>query len=244
MVLYDLLNDDDEDVRGIAASTTSVVLSATTTYSISLIELFPLAASEKLAHLLSERFRTDHCLVPSVLAKIWPSLLSPNQRLNSNWRIKRCSIKTLLERTQLDSDVLFEEERQNLYIDDIREIELWSGILKTINPPGQDHQVILEEYVLDGLKELKNYLGTVVGFDDPLGLTSQVDVFTLFTRVIHLAGVLICWSKAESISGNGSDSPIYEGDLLHELKALGEAGKRVRIHGRLIRSIKGVIDSI
>jgi hypothetical protein len=261
-----LLNDDDDDVREIAASAASIILSSGGIVSTTLMKQSPLAATEKLAFFLVNRFRHEHHFRLAALKRIWFSSTVTEMRGNAEQQITKCSIKALLENLQRDSCALFEEERQNLYIDDIREVEIWSKILKSTEPPEESYLKSPRDWVLTGLRDLKGYLIDQVDFDGPLGLTSQPDVLTVFVRVIELAGVMLEWASRQpdrvhrapstgssDITASLMPIDVHDGldeasptnhrtySILLELKALSVVGRRLCIHERIMRSIEEVI---
>lgn len=206
------------------------------------ITQLPFAASENLALYLSRHFRADHNIVGAALQRVWLSASTGDQHLDLDWRIERCSIKYVLERTQEDSNDLFEKERQNLYIDGLKQVEIWTDVLKNIDLLVCGYQELLEDWVLAGLRYLVDFLNNEVEFDGPLGITSQVDVFMLFMRVIKLAGVIIHWTKILSSNANDIDWSAKSADALHVLGNLGVKGKEVCIHRRLICVIDEILD--
>ncbi len=242
MTLYDLLNDDDEDVREIAGSATSRILSTRETDLDHYMELLPQAASEKLARFLSGRWRDDSRFTLTALKRICPAFMTNHIGNTSHMSGKRASVKTFLERTQENSTVLFEEERQNLYIDDFRGVEIWFNVLKVRPPPALDCRRWLEDWVLASLKDLSEYLDDTAASDGPLGATSQLEVFMLFMQVVHLAGVLLRWARATSGVEENSAARTREADILQEAKILAEQGQRLCIHGRIIRSLDQVLE--
>ena len=247
-VLYDLLNDDDEDVREIAASAASKILDSEKAAQRTQFKLSPLAASERLATFVATEFRSDPKFPIAVLRRIWFSSSLNLKRGASERGIEYYSAKILLEKVQHDSTALFEEEKQNLYVDDIREVEIWSDILRSIEPPEQCLLNSLGDWVLAALHDLKNDLKDKVDFEGPPGLTFQADVLILFMQIIELAGVMLHWAGCEpdqiqeplSGGGRGTIPTIshWVDGILFELRALRELGSRVCIHERILRSIE------
>jgi hypothetical protein len=267
LILYDLLNDDDDDVREIAASAASRFLPFEENVSRTLVDQSPRVASEKLALFLGDKFRHESHFTSAALKRIWFSPSTTEKRESAKQDIKDCSVKVSLESLKKSSNVLFEEERQNLYIDDIREVEIWSYVLKSIEPPDEGYLNSLGDWVLTALQDLSDYLNQNVDFDGPLGLTSQADTLTLFLRVTELAGVVLHWAncrpdQAQDPPINGAPdkvSPFTLTDrhvsldeasptstlatgILHGLKAIEETGRRVCIHERIMRSIEEAIN--
>lgn len=260
-----MLNDDDEDVREIAASAASAILSSEGTLSSVLMNQSPLAASEKLAIFLGDNFRDERLFHIAALKRIWFSSTSTRENWNFEQEITKCSVKVLLESLQRDSNALFEEERQNLYIDDIREAEIWSRILKITRPPEEDCLNSVGDWVLTGLRDLRNHLNDNVDFDGPLGLTSQSDTLKLFVRVITLAAVTLDWASRKPaqvqelrFTGASNTVPPLTPVSVHdrsneaslqshwtvcmslELGALEKLGRRLCIHERIMHSIEDI----
>src|SRR3979490_1315195 len=71
LILYDLLNDDDDEVREIAASAASGLLPFEESMSRTLVNQSPRAASEKLAMFLGDKFRHESYFTSAVLKRIW-----------------------------------------------------------------------------------------------------------------------------------------------------------------------------
>jgi hypothetical protein len=267
LILYDLLNDDDDGIREIAASAASRLLPFEGNVSRALVNQSPQAASEKLALFLGDKFRHESYFTSAVLNRIWFSSLSTEIRGSTKQDITDCSVKVLLESLEKSSSALFEEERQNLYIDDVLEVEVWSHVLKSIEPPEEEYLASLGNWVLTALQDLNDYLNQKVDFDGPLGLTSQADTLTLFLRVTELAGVMLHWADcppdhAKELPINGVPSKVspfiptdrhasldeaspirsWAAGISLGLKAMEEAGRRVCIHERIMRSIEGTVN--
>ena len=242
MVLYDLMNDDDEDIRVIAASATSKILSTGEAASDPYTELLPQAASEKLARILSGQWRGDPYFSLTALKRICPALMTDLCWGSSSVNGKQAFTKTLPQRTQQTSTALFEEERQNLYIDNLREVELWSNVLRVSMPPARDYRERLEDWVLASLRDLNKYLDGEAASGAPLGPTSQLGVFVLFMQVVHLAGLLLYWEHATSSIEEKSAAQTREWDILQAARTLAEVGRRVCIQERILRSLDNVLE--
>ena len=251
LILYELLNDDDEDVREVAASAASIILDSEQIVPRSHLKLSPLAASENLAVFLATEFRSEPEFPIAVLVRTWfPSSVNV-KRGNFKWVIEYFSIKVLLQDLRRDSTTLFEEEKQNLYVDDIRELQIWSNILKSTERPETGFLNSLGDWVSVALRDLRDHLNDKVEFEGPPGLTFQAEILILFVRVIELAGVVLHWTGRqrnqvmESRSARISDTDIHASHwvagISFELKALGELGSRVSIHERIKRSIESTI---
>ena len=267
LILYDLLNDDDDEVREIAASAASRLLPFEEGMSRTLVNQSPRAASEKLALFLGERFRHESYFASTVLKRMWFSSSSTEIRESAKQDIGDCSVKVLLESLQKSSSALFEEERQNLYTDDVQEANIWSCVLKRIEPPEEGYLNSLGDWVLTALQDLSEYLNQKVSFDGPLGLTSRADTLALFLRVTELAGVMLHWANCQPDQAkdppiNGAPDKVspftptdrhvsldeasptrsWAAGISLGLKAIEGTGRRICIHERVMRSIEEIID--
>jgi hypothetical protein len=266
LILYDLLNDDDDDVREIAASAASRLLPFEENVSRTLVDQSPRAASEKLALFLGDKFGHESHFTSATLKRIWVSS-STEKRESARQDIGDCSVKVLLESLEKASNALFEEERQNLYIDDVWEVEIWSYVLKSIEPPEEEYLNSVGDWILTALQDLSDYLNKKVNFDGPLGLTSQADALILFLRVTELAGVMLHWAnwqpdQVQDPPINGAPDKVspftptsrhvsldeasparsWTAGISLGLKAIWETGRRVCIHERIMRSIEEIIN--
>jgi hypothetical protein len=230
------------------------------------MKLSPLAASENLALFLATKFRRERYLKIAALRRIWFRPLVSVKGGNIEQNVEHCSVKILLEGLQQSSSALFEEEKQNLYIDDVREVEIWSNILKTTEPLEESYLNSTGDWVLAALRDLRDYLDDKVNFDGPLGPTSQADTLTLFVRVIELAGLMLHWACRQPDEVQGprltrasvtllphTPTEVHDGSaeaprtfhwracMSVELKTLGEMGRRLCIHERIMRSIEEII---
>jgi hypothetical protein len=226
----------------------------------------PLVASEKLAFFLVDKFRHERHFRLAALRRIWFSSTSTQEKGNIEQEITKCSVKHSLECLQRDLNALFEEEKQNLYIDDVREVETWSELLKSTEPPEEDYLNLLGDWILTGLRDLRDYLDDNVNFDGPLGLTSQADTLKLFVGVISLAGVMLHWASREpaQVRGPGFAGASNVGlktmptDIYNsldealppshwticmslELKTLEKMGRRLCIHEQIVWRIEEII---
>ena len=228
----------------------------------------PLAASESLASYLGYHFQNERGFLHAAWKRIWFSSTSTQMRGRVEQEIKSCSVKNMLESLQRKSNVLFEEEGQNLYVDNIREVEIWSRVLKSTKALEEDSLCSLGDWVLTGLRDLIGYLNDEADFDGPLGRTSEPEVLTLFVRVIELGGVLLSLAGHQQVQVHGSelpDAPDFSvafvsanlsDDLKEtsspaapwvacislELKALEKLGRKLCIHERIIRSIEEIFE--
>jgi len=193
--LYDFLNDDDHDVR---ENTSTIVTQNVFRITCPMI---PLAASELLARKLGEVFQT--AILEPAVTKI----------------IGKKDIHQLIDEARKDNDVLFTKEKQNLWVDDVREIGLWKEIIERTLATHQGDEgkikaamVRLLTFAKDGIGALIEYRSEIEGkeesrdgADGPLGWsTLSEDVFVLGWRVFVALGVVKTWRRlapAEPLDG-------------------------------------------
>jgi len=215
LALYDALNDDDEEIREVAAMATEPILGrsvvameanrrllawlvkyygATTSTG---GEFQTQVACRMMGHYpLSSRLRSD-----TVLGQWQPA----EQQLASAMRF---------------DDSLFVIEEQNLYIDEVREARRWREAFQGIsykNDNGGNSEVLtaLVEWTSSGLKRLAQLAESD---DGVLGWASKPDVFAICARIANLGAALA-----------GSSSEIQE-----ELQKFVDAGQKTRVHGLLL----------
>jgi Putative death-receptor fusion protein (DUF2428) len=194
LVLYDLLNDDDEEIRVLAASTASFVLKSAAGAN---LPLCPLAASYRLSGYLVEAFPGVADFHSMALSRI---MFPPSAEVyfphNFDVLVSRCSVSKQLDAARHESHDLFEEERQNLYWDDVREIDIWYMALTKVSSAwlDVDFRELAGHWTLEGLRELKTALPSLTS--GPFGDLSKLEIIILFMRVIRLAELMLQWRNS------------------------------------------------
>lgn len=224
LILYDMLNDDDEELRDLAASTASWVLSCSSVSPAKSISLSPLNASRLLSEFVAVNYGDSQLLNTRVLRYV----LGQETRLGSAVsRTKLTSVADLAAELKKESTVLFEEEKQNLFIDEVREIDIWTGVLSTLTKDAYTEGSIKDlcGWVSEGLECLAKATAEASGHDGLIGWVSKPEMYTLGMRVISLAGVFVSrdFAAAAYISG--------EKDALKEkLQLLLAQGRQASVH--------------
>lgn len=187
IAVYDLCVDDDEQVREIGSKLTQDILSSGKSKVD--ITFAPLVASQRLSEHLSSNFSRSSELSVEALRRFWgcdttdmkiPKPLSPHLEISV---------------AKNDAQALFEEEKQNLFIDPARETVIWARVLKRLpgNALPSPLRRQLGAWVVEGLGALIE--SSDPGTKDILGLASQPDIFALGVRVLYGAEVLLTWLK-------------------------------------------------
>lgn len=219
--MYDSLNDDDEEIRALAASTARRVLVARTKVDVE--PETPLVASRRISNLLVEFLREDDQLVVKAIQRLCGSRLTAGTLTPS--------AAERLQAARQGATALFAVEKQNLFVDNVREAVIWSRVLKRMPKKAitRDHAQALSAWVTEGLESLTIVAGAEK--DRPLGWTSKQDVFVLGMQVILAADVLLHWRRV-SLRG-----PVRGSSLRLLLWRLAEAGSQNGLHGMWLKMI-------
>ncbi|KAI8942087.1 hypothetical protein NX059_000184 [Plenodomus lindquistii] len=222
LTLYDLLNDDDEEIRDLTARTTNGFLRAQGQQHAP--DTPPLPTTSRLATYLSTTFSPSSNLLSTALHRLTntppggaPSLFSTPFST------------TFAQQRQTDSS-LFATEKQNLYFDPVLDAALWSSILShcTTPPPPRSVAAHLAAWVLSALTVLTQ-TAEEEG-DGALGWSSKSEVFALVWRVLGCARVLLKWGGVE------------RGDVLVKLARFLEVGREKGVHGLVLQEGERILE--
>ena len=203
--VYDLLNDDDEEIRIEAANSAHKILSADSPNAAS-GPAVPLIATQQLAELLIRRWPGNACLFDAAVFRAFGVTRNGAK-----------SVEQQLQSFEKAEYALFAEEKQNLYIDDVRETRIWAKVAAQMSADAVDEALLsaLFTWTNDGLTALKNKFGTSV--DEPLGWSSDENAFALGLQVVNAAGVFLLLAE------RGVVSPVMILDLRFSLVRFVEA---------------------
>ncbi|KAF2002414.1 HEAT repeat protein-like protein [Amniculicola lignicola CBS 123094] len=221
LVVYDQLNDDDDEIRDAAALVTTRILRLQN-FRPNLKDAVPLISAQRLATFLVTAFSHSPHLVKEGIRRVIgvPSI--------------KALFQTSFEETfQLESrqdTALFSVEKQNLYKDDTLDIALWSRILTSLSPNLVSSATTsdLTKWVLGGLYVLISTAENAV--DGPLGWTSKAEIFALGMRVICGAEVLLEWRVS------GGD------EVKLALRRFADVGIKTEVHGLWLEKIEKVLE--
>ncbi|KAI7711897.1 hypothetical protein KC322_g3940 [Hortaea werneckii] len=178
--VYDLLNDDDEDLRLLASSAVSSILDAGADDGSEQEELVPAVASQRLVGFMLQMMSRDQRLIGEAFDR---SFGTSSQGFPN--------VANYLDTFGQIEKALFVEEKQNLYIDEAREVKFWAQVLLrapadmlTINLRKQ-----LSAWVSEGLCALNSKMAE--SGDGPLGWSSRPEVFVLGLQLVYGAEVLL-----------------------------------------------------
>ncbi|OOF99394.1 hypothetical protein ASPCADRAFT_393269 [Aspergillus carbonarius ITEM 5010] len=193
LVLYDMLNDDDEELRDLAASTASWVLSCSSVSPEKAVDLSPLNASELLSKFITENYTNSRLLCQRTTAYI----VDQEPRLSISTP-KYASIPSRLSDLRKESTILFEEEKQNLFIDEVREVDVWSARLRQLSEASYDEPSLdaLFNWTSTGLSYFGDIFAKETEKDGLLGWASKPETFTLGVRLFGMAGAVVSKDSA------------------------------------------------
>lgn len=217
LVLYDGLNDDDSHIRQVFARAAHVVVKDMNGASPCRGEQVPLVAANSLTKYLLKYHSGSQAMVSGALNR----LMGHSSRETPQFQ----PVASLLSHLLVPTTTLFEEEKQNLYKDEVREAIVWYDVLI------RAHKGVLVSntwqpfvaWVSDGLDALITHARKEL--DGPLGWATKPDVFNLGLRVILGSGVALCWLSRLP------DSTVLKSDMQQRQLALYNVGKASHLHG-------------
>lgn len=203
--VYDALNDDDDEIRDVAAEAAGAVLGT---------PLIPGEAARRLPLWMAGRFSKS----TSASSLVRQAADRMEGQTNSTEVASWLSAETLLANALEFDDALFLVEEHNLYIDEVREAERWAAVVA-----GSDGVDGLVERLANGLEALVARVSSAEGDDGPLGWTAAPGVFAVCARLVIGARAVLA-SRGEGATGR----------LSALLTTFHEAGERARVHGLLL----------
>ena len=255
LALYDSLVDDDEDVRDQGARIASTIISKLTATDggndTATLSLSPPAARKRLHGFLFDNYATSITLCVESVRRLTgmdsaPDFVSADVQGDESQSKQGKSVLRLLPvadlslKAQTLSTVVFVEERQNLYIDTVSEAESWAGLLLQLDPDAWPSRLAsdLETWSVEGLRHITEILQE--GVDGALNLTSKPEVFTLFTRVLQAARVVIMRRRSHSSPEKNGEEHV----CVRLLEKLLNLGRSRQLHDLLLYRIEVILEEI
>lgn len=210
--LYDMLNDDDEDIRDAAAELVCRVLTERVRFT-------PLKAGEALAAAMTREFRGSEAFFGDVIGRLTGGV----------------DVGVELEEVLRADTILFAREKQNLFVDCVGEVERWGGVLAELEGDGEGgrgfvYWVIAGVMVLGGKVE-------ELGEEGALGWMGGEDVFRVGMKVIVGVGVVARWRGRGEVEDAVWERVLAAGREL--LKGLESVGGHEMWRGRLGEVFQG-----
>lgn len=224
VLTYDILNDDDEEIREVGSHIASKIMSTASKYSQVCV---PLVASQQLLAHLVKKYRQSEHLLQHAIQKMTQSILRNDILLPS--------AQDRFKSANAENTALFVVEKQNLFIDQYREAVLWSQVLKRLSAKAISDAAAsaLSGWVRDGLTLLSDKAHYEL--DGPLGWTSKAEVYVFGMQVLYATDVMLNW-RARTKKGQ------VEGKVIRELLAtLYSRGTRTQVHGAWLEKIEKML---
>lgn len=202
--LYDSLNDDDDEIRDLSAQTASALLKKS---------LLPLAASRELAAYLKQKYPNSTLFAENVVCRMTGNPIT----YAFKYELEGLPLQTAavhFSKALKNDDSLFVEEEQNLFVDEVREVKVWSELVC------EKSSYILEGWVREGLKSLNELLEKE---DGPLGWMSKAATFAVCMRILVTAKAIL---RVGSAAG--------EDDIKEALEVFRELGRKKKCHESLL----------
>lgn len=175
MALYDVLNDDDDEVRHVGSAAARGLLGRS---------LVPIEAANALLKWLVQTFGNS----PTFRAIVAARVTGANGTLDAS--VSWTSAERQLNKALAFDDSLFIIEENNLFVDEAREARRWSTVLKLLPRSSADKSMLqLDRWLVDGLKSLQNLIEQKD--DGPLGWASTPGVFAVCARLLSSSTSLL-----------------------------------------------------
>lgn len=228
LVLYDALNDDDDEIRDLAALTATNLFTAQG-FLLGTTSAVPVLTSHRLAAFLIYSFPLSKHLGKSALCRL---LGTSDLTLTFSAH----GFQDVFASTRQEDMALFVQEKQNLFRDESTEVLLWSRVLKKLGSGAVTKDLIdgLESWVLEGLAVLTETAKKET--DGALGWSSKPEVFVLGLRVIYGARVLLKWAKGEMRCAVRAE------ELRKRLRVLGDVGIEAEMHYMWMRQVDKILE--
>lgn len=242
LALYDALIDDDEDVRDQASVAVSSLLSVSSgsrdSKKTTSLSLSPLAASPRLLSFLVLEYNASVCLWSKAVQRLTGT--SPFVKIlptRGTLILQLRPVEVLLQEAMRTDHALFVEEKQNLFIDDLKEAKIWAGALADLHPqPEAISKSALETWTLDGISSLTVTIRENV--DGPLGWTSKPEVFTIGMRVILAVKLLL---YAHEMDGSSARTE-RQGKCCDSLRTLLDVGREKMVHDLWLQRVEELLE--
>jgi hypothetical protein len=226
LLLYDLLNDDDDEIRDLAALATARLLRAqhpaTTTTTTTTTPTVPLLTTHRLATYLSTAFHNNRALASEALRRL--------THTPARTALFGTPFAHLLAADRTQDNALFATEKQNLYHDSALDAVVWARVLTHLSRDALSapQRRSLAAWVADALRVLGD---TAAGeADGALGWASKSEVFALLVGVLEAADVVVCVGEAAE-----------QGRMRIALREFLDRAQGAEMHGLVLARGEGVL---
>jgi hypothetical protein len=220
LLLYDLLNDDDDEIRDLAALATAHLLRAQ--HSPTTTPAVPLLTTHRLAAYLCTAFRHSRALATEALRRL--------THTPARTALFGTPFAHLLAADRTQDNALFATEKQNLYHDAALDAVVWARVLSGLSRRAltATQRQGLAAWVADALRVLGDTAASEA--DGALGWTSKSEVFALLVGVLEAADVVLR-------SGEAAD----QGRMRIALREFLDRAQGAGVHGLVLARGEGVL---
>lgn len=214
LAVYDLCNDDDIEIRTLAAPVATNILNAGSDKKQA--AMVPLGANQGLAEFISSAYGNDALAASTAISR------ATANAVNASFPD---SVKHSLAEKSKSGSSLFAQEKHNLFVDETREARLWSSVAARLQPSAFSFRLLMNlcTWVVDGLDVLIAEIEEKP--DTPLGWSRKSEVFVLGMQILYAAQLVLTLSK------RGIDMPVQASAIIKRLEMLlhkgGENGVNV-----------------
>jgi hypothetical protein len=235
VLLYDMLNDDDAEIRNLAAETTSWVLSGSISPLQKNMTYSPLRAASCLVDFIADHYSSS----PELCQIATRRILGRGHIGSRDNVIQARAVRDTIRESQRDNTILFETEKQNLFVNEIREVDNWMKALLQLKESAFEAPLLrgIYQWVYEGLEYLveKSRSGEE---DGPLGWTSKPEIYVVGMQVISVAGLFV--SATSPVQARLS----HEKEMISlQLNSLLKYGTTIFIHPHWLSRIELVLSS-
>ncbi|KAH0369828.1 hypothetical protein KCU65_g2939, partial [Aureobasidium melanogenum] len=225
LAVYDLCNDDDVEIRTLAAPVATNILN--TGSDNNQAAMVPLAANQGLAEFISSAFNSNALAASTAISRATANAVTASFP---------DSVKDSLASKTKSGSSLFAHEKYNLFIDETREARLWSSVAARLQPNAFSFRLLmnLSTWVIDGLDVLIAEVENKP--DTPLGWSRKSEVFVLGMQILYAAQLVLGLSKG------GVETPVQASAVVKRLEMLLKRGKENGVNVLWLQTGKEILE--
>lgn len=224
LAVYDLCNDDDVEIRTLAATVATNIINVGSEKKQA--NLAPLAANQAIAEFISTAFKSSNSAATTAIIR------ATGNAVNTSFPD---SVRQALYKKFKSGSSLFAQEKHNLFIDDSREARIWSSVAARLAPSAYPFRILMNlcTWVTDGLDVLISETGKVP--DAPLGWSREAEVFVLGMQMLYASQLVLVLSK------RGVEMPVDASAISGRLELFVETGKKGGINVLWVQTAEEVL---
>jgi hypothetical protein len=225
LAVYDLCNDDDIEIRTLAAPVATSIINLGSGKKQA--NLVPLAAAQGIAEFISSALGSSESAALTAITR------ATGNAVNASFPD---SVRQALYKKFKSGSSLFAQEKHNLFIDESREARIWSSVAARLDPSAFPFRLLmnLSTWVTDGLDVLISESGKVP--DAPLGWSREAEVFVLGMQILYAAQLVLVLIK------RGVEMPIDKYAVDGRLKLFVKRGEQYGMNVLWVQTAKEVLE--